>query len=117
MFEAQKTNRILCCIKRSVTSRSREGILPFCSCKTPPGVLCPVLGLPTQEGHGAVGAGPEEGHEDDQKAGAPPLWGQAERTRALQPGEEKAPGGPDRYLPVAEGGLQESWGGTFYKDM
>ncbi len=70
-----------------------------------------------QEGHGAVGAGPEEGHEDDQKAGAPPLWGQAERTRALQPGEEKAPGGPDRYLPVAEGGLQESWGGTFYKDM
>jgi len=24
---------------------------------------------------GTVGAGPEEGHEDDQRAGAPPLWG------------------------------------------
>ncbi|GAB0176521.1 hypothetical protein GRJ2_000117300 [Grus japonensis] len=28
---AQKANRILGCIKRSVTSRSREGILPLCS--------------------------------------------------------------------------------------
>jgi len=28
---AQKANHILGCIKRSVASRSREGILPFCS--------------------------------------------------------------------------------------
>jgi len=27
---------------------------------------------PAQEGHGVVGAGPEEGHKDDQRAGAPP---------------------------------------------
>ena len=31
VLAAQKTNHILGCIKRSVTSRSREGILPLCS--------------------------------------------------------------------------------------
>ncbi len=33
--------------------------------------LRPSLGPTLQEGRGAVGLGPEEGHEDDQKAGAP----------------------------------------------
>ncbi|GAB0177038.1 cAMP-dependent protein kinase inhibitor alpha [Grus japonensis] len=32
---AQKANCMLGCIKRSVTSRSREVILPLCSCETP----------------------------------------------------------------------------------
>ena len=36
-------------------------------------VLCPVIGPPTKEGQGAGGAGPEEGHKDDQRDGAPPL--------------------------------------------
>ena len=55
----------------------------LCSSETPPGVLRPVLVSLAQEGHGVVGAGPEEGCKDDQRAGAPVLPGQAERDGAL----------------------------------
>jgi len=67
---AQKANRILGCIKSSVASRSGEVILPLCSGETSPRVLHPALEPSAQEGHGTVGAGPEEGHRDDLRAGA-----------------------------------------------
>jgi len=70
---AQKANCILGCIKSGVASRSKEGILPLCSGETPPEVLCPALEPPAQEGHGAVEAGPQEGHKNEQRAGAPLL--------------------------------------------
>jgi len=86
---AQKATRILGCIKSSVGSRAREGILPLDSFLLRPHLesCVPALKPPTQEG-----AGPEEGHEDDPRAGAPLLRGQAEGAGAVQPGEKKAPG-------------------------
>ena len=86
-LEAQKANCILSYIKRSVTSRSREVVLPPCSHETPSRELYPFLEPPTQDGYGVDEAGPEEGHKDDQRAGLPPLQGQDERAGALQPGE------------------------------
>ena len=41
---------------------------------------------------GAVREGPEEGHKDDHRSGAPPLWRQDEGAGLVQTGEEKAVG-------------------------
>lgn len=40
---AQKAKCILGCIQRSVDRWYKEIIFPFCSCETPPGLLCSVL--------------------------------------------------------------------------
>jgi len=75
VLAAQKGNRILGCIRSSVGSRAREGIQSLCSPLVRPhlGVLRPALEPSAQERHGPVGAGPEEGHKNGQRAGAPLL--------------------------------------------
>jgi len=45
------------------------------------------------------------------------LQRKAERAGAVQPGEDKALRTPYCSLPVHEGGLQESWRGTFGKGL
>ena len=51
---------------------------------------------------GSVGAHPEDGHKNDPRNGTPPLWGQAERAGAVQPGGEKALGRPESGLSVSK---------------
>jgi len=57
---AQKANHMLGCIKSSVASRSRQGILALRSGESPPTVLGPALDPSAQERHGAIGVGAEE---------------------------------------------------------
>jgi len=70
---------------------------------------------PTQEGHGAIGEGPEESHKDIR--GLEHLsYDDKLRAGALQPREEKAPGEPCNSSPVPKGDPQESWGATYRAD-
>jgi len=83
----------------------------LCSGETPPRVRCPLLKTSAQER--PVGAVPEEGHKNDQRAVVPFLWGKAEWVGPDQPGEKKTSGTPYSSFPVPEVGLQEGWRGTF----
>ena len=85
--------------------QKKRGQQVLCSGKTSPGVLHPALEPSAQEWHGAVGVGPEEGHKNDWRAGAPLLWGKAEGVGVVQPGEEKALGRPYCSFSVVKGGL------------
>ena len=70
--------------------------LLLCPCEVPSGVLCAGLRPPVLEsrravGHRAVGLGPQEGHEDDQRAGVPLLQRKVQGTGLIQPQEDVAP--------------------------
>ncbi|GAB0191899.1 hypothetical protein GRJ2_001655200 [Grus japonensis] len=93
---AQKANRVLGCIPSSVTSRSREGILPLCSALVrPPCSTASSSGVPRTRRTWSCWRESRGGHGDDARAGAPLLWRpQAERVGLVQPGEEKAAGRP-----------------------
>ncbi|GAB0182380.1 cAMP-dependent protein kinase inhibitor alpha [Grus japonensis] len=76
VLAAQKADCILGCIKRRVPSRLRNMILPlYYALMRPHLEYCIQLWGPQykKNRHGAVGVSPEEGHEDDQRAGAPLL--------------------------------------------
>ncbi|GAB0206104.1 cAMP-dependent protein kinase inhibitor alpha [Grus japonensis] len=71
---AQKANCALGCVSSSVTSRSREGILPLCSTLVrPPCSTVSSCGVPSTRQTWSCWRESRGGHEDDPRAGAPLL--------------------------------------------
>jgi len=98
--------RCLCCWW-GVTVRGCSRSWPCVGCKW----LSASQG--TSPSPGSLKVGPGEGHKEDPRAGAPLLWGKAERVGAVQPGEEKAAGRPYGSLPVPEGAYKKDWKNIF----
>jgi len=118
MFPCSPEGQLYCQLHQEKCAQQGEGSdsAPLlCSHENPREVLRPILEHPTQ-GHGAAGAGPE-GHKDDHRAGGPPLWGQAGRAGAHQPGEKKAQRRPYSCLPVPEGACRKAGEGLLIREV
>lgn len=63
---------VSCAATKEGWNQGKAGNCPtlLCPYEVPRGVLCPGLGPPAQDRHGAVGADSEDRHEDTQRAGA-----------------------------------------------
>ena len=84
-----------------MTSREREVILPLCSGEASPGILHPDVESSAQERHGAVGARPEEVHQNDLRVKHFPY---KDKLRELEHFSlEKAPGRPESGLSTSTG--------------
>ena len=81
-----RVNCMLVCIKKFQQGEGGDHPPVLCP-DDPPAVLCPA-----QQRHKAVGAGPEDGHLDDNRAVAPFLQRKVEGAGLDQPGIEKAAG-------------------------
>ena len=65
------------------------------------------------QGHGAVGASPEEGHKDGQGAGAPSLRGQAERAGLFSLEKRRLWGGAYKAFQYLKGAYRKAGEGHF----
>ena len=115
VLAAQKAHHIMGCIKRSVGSRSREGILPLCSTRVRPHLeSCVQLWSPQhRKDMDLLEWVQRRATKNGQRAGTPLLWGKAERVGAVQLGEEKAAWRPCSSLPVPEGAYKKAGEGLF----
>ncbi|KAF4803723.1 hypothetical protein TURU_013859 [Turdus rufiventris] len=112
---AQRTNCVLGCIKSSMTSRSREVILPVYSALVRPHLeyYIQFWGPPHKKDMDMVEKSSEEAMEMIRRLES---LSYEDRLKEWRPSNLEKGYRPYSSLPVPKGGLQEKWR-TFYKGM